>query len=86
MFKGDLEDLKMNNGFKITPQPEYEALHTFDAENNVEPARVIAERMAHKFRIPRNHPLVDSISHAIEDAMRLGERRGVHLPERLREG
>jgi len=68
--------------FKITPQPEYDALNAFDAENNVEPARTIAERIAWRFDFPSGHTIVDAISHAIEDAMEIGQRRAAYLPRR----
>lgn len=71
----------MTNEFKIEPQPEYDALNAFDAENNVEPPRRIAERIAHKNRVRKTHPMVDDISHALEDAMRIGEKRGKFLPD-----
>jgi hypothetical protein len=70
----------MSSGTKITPQPEYDALNAFDTENNVEPARTIAERIASKYGVGWSHALVDDISNAIEDALELGQRRGVHLP------
>ena len=65
---------------KITLTPADEALFAFDAENNVEPARTIAERIAAQYGVHSSAPIVDGISHAIEDAMRLGERRGLLLP------
>jgi hypothetical protein len=68
--------------FKITPQPEYDALNAFDAENNVEPARTIAERIAWKYDYWSTDPIVDDISHAIEDAMNLGQRRAAYLPKK----
>jgi len=46
----------------------------FDHENNVEPCRTIAERIVHRYR-RYGTVLVDEISHAIEDARSLGERR-----------
>ena len=70
----------MSDQFKIAPQPEYDALYAFDAENNVEPARTIAERIVKKYGCGLTHPLVDDISHAIEDAMDLGVRRGPLIP------
>lgn len=66
----------MSDGFKITTTPEWDAVHAFDAENNVEPFRTIAERIAWKYGADRRHSLVDDISNAIEDAYNLGERRG----------
>jgi hypothetical protein len=71
---------RMSSGTKITPQPEYDALNAFDAENNAEPARTIAERIGLKYAAGRTHPLVDDISHAIEDAIEWGQRRAAHLP------
>ena len=68
--------------FKITPQPEYDALNAFDAENNVEPARTIAERIAWRFDFRPDHMIVDDISHAIEDAVELGQRRAAYLSRR----
>lgn len=65
---------------RITPQPEYDALNAFDAENNVEPFRTIAERMAYGYGCARNHPLVDEISAALEDAYNLGVKRGPLVP------
>jgi hypothetical protein len=65
---------------KIVHHPEYDALHKFDVENNVEPARQIARRIAMKYDCGRNHPIVDDIAFAIEDAMDIGERRGKFLP------
>ena len=67
--------------FKIIPQPEYDALHAFDAENNVEPFRTIAERIARKYGAGETHSLVDDIAQAIEDAYNLGERRGPLVPK-----
>lgn len=66
---------------KIMHQPEWDALHAFDAENNVEPARTIAERIALKYGAGNKHSLVDDIAHAIEDAMNIGERRGPLIPK-----
>jgi len=70
----------MSKGIKITPQPEYDALNAFDAENNVEPARTIAERIAEKYEIRWASRLVDDIACAIEDARDLGVRRGPLIP------
>lgn len=61
---------------KIHTSPEYEALHRFDAEHNVEPCRTIAERIAKKWDCMSVHPIVDDIAHAIEDAREIGEKRG----------
>lgn len=65
---------------KISHQPEWDALHKFDADNNVEPARVIAYRIASKYGHSATGRLVDEISGAIEDAMELGQRRGLLIP------
>jgi hypothetical protein len=67
-------------GIKITPQPEYDALYAFDAENNVEPFRTIAERIGLSYGFAEQHPLVDVIAAAIEDAHDLGVRRGPLIP------
>jgi hypothetical protein len=69
---------------KITRQPEWDALHKFDADNNVEPSRTIAERIGERFQFVAIHPIIDAISHAIEDAMRLGERRAEFLPQSVK--
>lgn len=63
---------------EISHQPEWDALQQFDADNNVEPPRVIAYRIASKYG--HSATLVDEISHAIEDAYNLGERRGPLIP------
>lgn len=65
---------------KITPQPEYDALYAFDAENNIEPASVVAERIAAKYGFADTHPIVDDIHYAIEDAMEMGQKRGRLIP------
>lgn len=72
----------MSEGFKIHPQPEYDALNAFDAENHVEPTRVIAERIVEGYGlIPLvAQSMVDEISGAIEDARDLGVRRGPLIP------
>lgn len=71
----------MTDENKIAPQPEYDALHAFDAENNgARPAREIARLIAMKHDCSRNHPIVDDIAHAIEDAIELGQRRGRLIP------
>lgn len=68
---------------KITRQPEYDALNAFDAENNVEPFRTTAERIAWQYGYKEPaHPMVDAISAALEDAYNLGERRGPLVPRR----
>lgn len=74
----------MPEGFKITLQPEYEALYAFDAQNNVEPERVIAERIAFKYGIMPAHSIVDDIAHAIEDARDIGARRAPFIPKQAR--
>jgi hypothetical protein len=61
------------NRFRITPRDE--AIFDFDAADNVEPPRRIARRIAMKYDCGNTHPIVDEISHAIEDAMLLGSRR-----------
>lgn len=61
---------------KIASTPAWDAVHEFDAQNNVEPFRTIAERIAYGAGCSKNHPLVDEISAALEDAYNLGERRG----------
>jgi hypothetical protein len=70
----------MSDENKITPQPEYDALYAFDAENNLEPSSVIAERIAAKHGFHDKHPIVDDIHYAIEDALDLGQRRGKLIP------
>jgi len=70
---------------RITSTPAWDALNAFDAENNVEPARTIAQRIAWKYAAGPNHPLVDDISAAIEDAMNLGGRRSVLEQAALRD-
>lgn len=66
----------MADEFKITSTPEWDALHAFDVENDVEPARTIAERIAWRFDFRPEHMIVDDIAHAIEDAREIGTRRG----------
>lgn len=66
-------DDKMSDRVVLTPEDE--ARMAFDAEHNVEPCRTIAERIAWQYGANRNHPLVDKISSAIEDARVLGEQR-----------
>jgi hypothetical protein len=67
---------------KISHQPEYDALNAFDAENDVQPARRIAESIVslHCSDPLVIEPLVDAVSHAIEDARDLGERRSQFVP------
>jgi hypothetical protein len=60
---------------RIVETPDDKARHTFDAANNVEPCRIIAERIAAKYGAGPTHSMVDAISHAIEDARELGEKR-----------
>ena len=68
----------MSDELKFTSTPEWDALNAFDAENNVEPTRVVACRIACKYAhsATENGQLIDEISHAIEDAMEIGARRG----------
>jgi hypothetical protein len=66
----------VSDSFEVVTTPEWDALHEFDAKNNVEPPRTIAERIAAEFFIEETHSIVDAISGAIEDAMALGARRG----------
>lgn len=49
----------------------------YDCENNVEPARTIAQRIASNYQITGEwrDRLIDNISHAVEDAMAAGEGR-----------
>lgn len=54
------------------------AMMQFDDENNVEPPRRIAERIASKYGANGTHSLVDDISHALEDAYNLGVQRGIY--------
>ena len=70
----------MSEGIKIARQPEWDALYAFDAENNVLPARTIAEKIAERHGLQLWYSLVDEISHAIEDAMELGIKRGPLIP------
>jgi phage gpG-like protein len=71
---------QINQDNKITPQPEYDALHAFDTENNVEPPSTVAERIAARYGFHDKHPIVDDIHYAIEDALELGQRRGRLIP------
>jgi hypothetical protein len=73
-------------GTKITPQPEYDALHAFDAENNIEPASVVAERIAARYGFHDRHPIVDDIHYALEDAWEIGQRRGKLIPPSVPNG
>lgn len=47
----------------------------FDCENNIEPPRTIAERIAEKYGAAPTFPIVDDIANAIEDAREVGEKR-----------
>lgn len=67
------------SGDIILHTPAFEALHAFDAENNVEPTRAVAQRIAAKYSADINHPIVDDIQSALEDAYNLGERRGPYV-------
>jgi len=69
--------------YKIRRQPEYDMLTAFDAANNVEPPRRVAERIAAKHGADRTHPIVDDISSAIENAITLGEKRGRFVPSNV---
>lgn len=64
------------DGTPVFTTSEWDALHEFDAVNGVEPTRTIARRIVAAHGIDHNHPIVDEISHAIEDAYALGARRG----------
>lgn len=77
---GNLTDTRYPAEDRIMPQPEYDALNAFDAENNVEPFRAIAERIATNHDFWTTHQIVDEISAALEDAYKLGERRGPLIP------
>lgn len=66
---------------KIAPAPEWDAVNAFDQENNVEPFITIAMRIVERYRVHLGaNALVDDISHALEDAYNLGERRGPLIP------
>lgn len=82
-FAGDIvlnrESNAMTDDLKFMTTPMDDALFRFDAENNVEPPRRIAARIASKYGVTSTHPLVDDISHAIEDAMELGHRRAPYV-------
>ena len=72
----------MTADIKITPQPEYDALHAFDAEHGVEPFRTTAERILGKyFEVNAVTLIVDDFANALEDAYNLGERRGPLVPK-----
>jgi hypothetical protein len=65
---------------KIEPQPGYDALYAFDQEHDIQPASVVAERIAKKHGFPSTHEMVDDIHYAIEDAWELGQMRGRLIP------
>lgn len=67
---------------KITSTPADEALFKFDAENNVEPTRTVAERICKRHGIGPWHSIVDEISHALEDAHDIGVKRSPYLAAR----
>lgn len=69
----------MTSGNKIHVTPADEALFKFDAENKVEPPRVIAQRVARRHGLGYNGSLIDDIAHALEDAMEIGQKRGKFL-------
>lgn len=71
------------NAHRAVVPPEYEFLYAFDAAHAVEPDRVIAERIAASHGAGEFHPIVDDITHAIEDARNLGERRGKFTPREV---
>jgi hypothetical protein len=66
----------MSDENKITHQPEYDALYAFDAEHNLVPTSIVAERIAAKYGFHDKHPIVDDIHYALEDAWELGQQRG----------
>jgi hypothetical protein len=72
----------MANDNRVVFDPEYERLHQFDAENNLQPSRAVAKDIAAKYGIDEMHPIVDDIAHAVEDALDLGQRRADYLPRR----
>lgn len=61
-------------GIPVTTTPAFDALHQFDADNNVEPFRATATRIAQAYM--EYSELVDAISHALEDAAEIGKKRG----------
>lgn len=71
----------MRENNKITATPADEALFKFDAENNVEPTRTVAERIAERHGLGLWHSLIDDISHALEDAHDIGVKRAPYLRE-----
>ncbi len=60
----------------ITPDPYFDALHALDAELGTEPHRITAQRIAAAHGFLSTDVIVDDIHNAIEDAERVGERRG----------
>lgn len=78
-FNSLKQELNMSDN-KIQHQPECDALNAFDAANNVEPMRTIAERIAWTYGAGPKHSMVDEISHALEDAYELGVKRGPLIP------
>lgn len=73
MKKKPPEDDMSYKGKPIAHGPTPEQM--FDCENNVEPDRTIAERIAGAYDIMDTHPIVDLISHAIEDAREIGAKK-----------
>lgn len=65
----------MDESLRVVTTPADEALFAFDAQNNVQPPRAIAEKIAWRYGMGKTHPIVDTISHAVEDAMDIGGRR-----------
>lgn len=66
----------MEKMIPIPRTPEWDAVNAFDAKINLEPDRVIAQRIARKHGFLDTDDIVDEISHALEDAYNIGERRG----------
>lgn len=60
---------------RVVITPEDAARFEFDAKHNVRPAREIAERIAQPRLYDSRDALVGRISHAIEDAWEIGEKR-----------
>jgi hypothetical protein len=73
-----LEDDEMSEN-KIVMTKADEALFKFDSENNIEPFRTVAERIAKRYDIALYSPLVDAISNALEDAHDIGVKRAPYL-------
>jgi hypothetical protein len=63
----------------IITSPADEARQAFDAGHNVEPCHMIAVGIAARYGIRRTHPIVDDMSHAIEDAPEIGDAK-IPLP------